>query len=80
MKLPRDISGRELVKSLSKLGYEIRRQTGSHLRLTTQQNGTHHVTVPNQDALKPKTLNIILSMVSNHFKMTKQELLEILGL
>ena len=32
MKLPRDIGGEELAKLLSKYGYEITRQTGSHRR------------------------------------------------
>ena len=35
MRLPRDLSGSDLAQSLSKLGYLITRQTGSHLRLTT---------------------------------------------
>ena len=33
MKLPRDIGGRDLADLLSKYGYELNRQTGSHLRL-----------------------------------------------
>jgi predicted RNA binding protein YcfA (HicA-like mRNA interferase family) len=36
MKLPRDLSGQDLVKALKKLGYEVSHQTGSHIRLTTQ--------------------------------------------
>ena len=35
MKLPRDIGGEELAKILNKYGYEVTRQTGNHLRLTT---------------------------------------------
>lgn len=35
MKLPRDISGLELANKLAVLGYEITRQNGSHIRLTT---------------------------------------------
>ena len=46
MRLPRDISGYELAKLLSKYGYTVTRQTGSHIRLTTQQKGEHHVTIP----------------------------------
>lgn len=42
MKLPRDLSGQDLVKALSCLGYQVSHQTGSHIRLTTQQNGEHH--------------------------------------
>lgn len=52
MKLPRNLSAKELIKSLGKLGYEATRQTGSHIRLTTTENGTHHVTVPNHKPLK----------------------------
>jgi len=52
MKLPRDLSVPELAKLLRALGSEITRQTGSHLRLTTQQQGEHHVTVPNHSPLK----------------------------
>ena len=52
MKLPRDISGVELAKKLTVLGYEISRQNGSHIRLSTQQNGEHHITIPQHDPLK----------------------------
>jgi predicted RNA binding protein YcfA (HicA-like mRNA interferase family) len=43
MKIPRDISGRELGKELGKLGYNLTRQKGSHMRFTTQQKGEHHI-------------------------------------
>ncbi len=33
MKLPRDLGGEELAKLLKKYGYEVTRQTGSHMRL-----------------------------------------------
>lgn len=49
MKLPRDLSGSDLAKRLNALGYQITRQTGSHLRLTTQENGEHHITIPRHD-------------------------------
>jgi predicted RNA binding protein YcfA (HicA-like mRNA interferase family) len=52
MKLPRDVSGSDLAKALRRLGYENTRQTGSHLRLTTAQNGEHHLTVPLHNPLK----------------------------
>jgi predicted RNA binding protein YcfA (HicA-like mRNA interferase family) len=48
MKLPRDISGPELARTPKKLGYQITRQTGRHLRLTTNEHGQHHVTIPSQ--------------------------------
>ncbi len=34
MKLPRDVGGGELAKLLDKYGYEVTRQTGSHMRLS----------------------------------------------
>lgn len=75
MKLPRDISGAELAKALKKLGYQITRQTGSHLRLTTTESGEHHVTVPRHDPLRIGTLAGILDDVATHFGMSRDELL-----
>jgi predicted RNA binding protein YcfA (HicA-like mRNA interferase family) len=46
LRLPRDVSGDDLAKALSDLGYRVTRQTGSHLRLTTFEGGEHHVTIP----------------------------------
>jgi len=34
MKLPRNLSGAQLIKALEKLGYQATRQAGSHVRLT----------------------------------------------
>ena len=34
MKLPRGLTGAELVRNLQRLGYVVTRQTGSHIRLT----------------------------------------------
>ena len=44
-KIPRDITGNELIKLIGKFGYQITRQTGNHIRLTTKENGIHHITV-----------------------------------
>ena len=47
MKLPRDISGKRLATLLRQYGYEITRQTGSHIRLTSRWKRTeHHITIP----------------------------------
>ena len=43
MRVPRQWSGADLKKALAALGYEETRQTGSHVRLTTQMHGVHHV-------------------------------------
>lgn len=75
MKLPRDLSAEELIRALAKLGYEMTRQTGSHIRLTTQQNGEHHLTIPAHDPIKVGTLNSILRDVANHFDLEREDLL-----
>jgi len=72
-RLPRDISGHQLAKALTAFGYQITRQTGSHLRLTTSINGEHHVTVPAHDHLKVGTLSGILAEVARHSELSKTE-------
>ena len=80
MKLPRDISGTELADLLKRYGYSVTRQTGSHLRLTTQIGGEHHITIPSHPHLRIGTLNAILVEVAQHLKKDKPELiLEIWG-
>ena len=76
MKLPRDLSSDDLIKKLSELGYEVSRQTGSHIRLTTSENGTHQITIPAHNPLKIGTLNNILRDVALHFNLSKDELLK----
>ena len=76
MRLPRDLSGPELVKALAKLGYQTTRQTGSHIRLTTTQQGQHHLTIPNHASLRIGTLAAILSEVADHFQISRDSLLE----
>jgi predicted RNA binding protein YcfA (HicA-like mRNA interferase family) len=76
MRLPREISGEELAKLLKKYAYEITRQTGSHMRLTTTLQGEHHITIPAHKYLKIGTLNGILSDVANHFKIDKNDLIK----
>lgn len=75
MKLPRDLSGSDLVKALARLGYVVTRQTGSHIRLTTQENSEHHLTIPAHDPIKIGTLNAILRDIENHFDLDREELL-----
>jgi len=76
MKLPRDLSGSDLANRLSILGYQVTRQTGSHLRLTTQEQGEHHITIPRHDPLKLGTLVGILADVAQHFGISRESLME----
>lgn len=78
MKLPRDLSSENFIKSCKKLGYVVTRQVGSHIRLTTQQNGTHHITIPNHNPIKVGTLSAILSDMASHFKMSKDQIIQLL--
>ena len=76
MRIPRDLSGNELIKKLKKLGYSPTRQTGSHIRLTTMQNGEHHITIPNHSPLRIGTLSTILGDIASHFGKSKEALLQ----
>ena len=76
MKIPRNLKGSSLIKHLSTLGYEVTRQLGSHVRLTTALNGQHHITVPNHNPIKVGTLSAILGQIAKHHGMTKSELIE----
>ena len=75
MKLPRDLTGLQLVKNLEVLGYQVARQTGSHIRITTLQSGEHHLTIPAHNHLKTGTLSAILNDIAQHFNLTREELL-----
>jgi predicted RNA binding protein YcfA (HicA-like mRNA interferase family) len=78
VKLPRDLSGADLVARLAQLGYRPTRQEGSHVRLTTDRGGEHHVTIPLHPQLKLGTLNAILRGVAEHHRMTRESLLQLL--
>jgi predicted RNA binding protein YcfA (HicA-like mRNA interferase family) len=76
MKIPRDISGQDLVKYLKPYGYVVTRQTGSHMRLTTSFNGQHHITIPAHDPLKIGTLSAIIGDIATYLGKTKEQLLQ----
>ena len=76
MRIPRDLSGTKLIRRLRRFGYEVTRQTGSHIRLTTHEKGEHHVTVPNHDSLRVGTLAAILDKVAEHQGVDREKLLE----
>jgi predicted RNA binding protein YcfA (HicA-like mRNA interferase family) len=77
MKLPRDLSGEQLIKHLCKRwGYQRVHQVGSHVILQTQQPTAHRVAVPAHTALRIGTLNSILSAVAIHKGVTKEDVLK----
>ena len=78
MKLPRDADARDLIKALQRIGYHVVRQSGSHIRLQTEQPKPHALTIPNHSPLKSGTLSAILNDVARHCDMDKEELLQLL--
>lgn len=72
MRLPRDLSGQDLIRRLERLDYHPTRQAGSH----TERAGQHHVTIPLHDPLRFGTLASILKAVAIHHGLSREELLE----
>jgi predicted RNA binding protein YcfA (HicA-like mRNA interferase family) len=72
-KLPSDLSGRELIKALQKIGFVVQRQRGSHIIL---RRGTPHarVVVPDRRSLRLGTLRAILHEAG----LTVEQLIELL--
>jgi len=78
-KIPRDISGIGLAKLLKKYGYEINRETGSHIRLISKfREKEHKITIPDHQPIKIGTLNNILNDLADCLKIDKKELLKVL--
>lgn len=80
MKVPRDVSGADLVRALRVLGYTVTRSKGSHMRLTTQQDGEHHETIPAHAPLKTGTLAALLKGIAQHHHISVDVLLSRLDL
>jgi predicted RNA binding protein YcfA (HicA-like mRNA interferase family) len=77
LKLPRDVGGEELARSLRRFGYQVTRQTGSHLRITSSFKGTaHHVTVPAHKHIKVGTLAEILGDIATYLDLTREQLIQ----
>ncbi|MBI4283518.1 MAG: type II toxin-antitoxin system HicA family toxin [Chloroflexi bacterium] len=74
MKLPRDISGDDLIKRLGTLGFSVIRQTGSHARLAIGEE--YRITVPRHKSLRVGTLNGIINEVAEQLGVTKGELIK----
>jgi predicted RNA binding protein YcfA (HicA-like mRNA interferase family) len=80
MRLPRDVSGANLVSALRKLGYYTTRQKGSHIRVTTELMGQHHEVIPNHNPIRTGTLHSILKSIAAHHKMSVEDLISTLRL
>ncbi len=78
VKLPRDMKGVELARKLGKLGYKVTRQSGSHIILTTEQDGENHVCVPAHASVSIGTLNDILRDLERHHGLSREIILRLL--
>jgi predicted RNA binding protein YcfA (HicA-like mRNA interferase family) len=68
------VSGSEVVKALSKIGYSVDHQTGSHLILRNEHQPHRRVTVPNHKEIARGTLRAILSETG----LTVEEFIELI--
>lgn len=75
MKLPRDLSGNQLISVLKRLGYKQTSQTGSHVRMTILSPRQAHLTVPLLRPIPPGTLAAILKDAAVHMETTVGEIL-----
>ncbi len=76
MKLPRDLSGANLIKLLcKKFGYKIFHQVGSHVIIDTDSPTHQRIAIPNHSFLRIGTLNSILRAVSEHKAIAKENIL-----
>ena len=77
MKLPRDVGGRRLVDALvTKYGYQIVHERGSHIVLQTAEPSHQRIAIPDHKALRIGTLSAILRSVSNHKGVDRQSILD----
>ncbi len=54
------LSGKDVVKTLSKIGYKIDHQTGSHIILRHEKPPHRRITVPNHKEIAKGTLRAII--------------------
>ena len=77
-KLPQ-VSGQRLVKVLERLGYQVIRQKGSHIRMRkVAMSGEHNVTIPNHKSVAKGTLSDIITKASLWNNLSKAELINML--
>lgn len=78
MKLPRGISGEQLVRALERLGYAKIRQKGSHARLLHEKAPVHSISIPMHDPLKIGTFHAILTEVAQAQSVSIEDILDLL--
>ena len=79
MKIPRDLSGLDLIKALCRnWAYQKVNQVGSHIILQTDIPSSHRIAIPAHDNLRIGTLNAILRTVANHKGVSREDVLNTL--
>jgi predicted RNA binding protein YcfA (HicA-like mRNA interferase family) len=73
MRLPRDASGRDLVRALESFGYVVVRQSGSHIRLSMSAQPQHSLTIPDHESLRVGTLAAVIAEVAAHHGISREE-------
>jgi len=77
MRLPRDLSGRDFIKSVCrKWGYREVHQIGSHIILQTEIPFPQRISVPNHKNLKLGTLNSLLKLVASQKGVHRDDVLK----
>jgi len=77
VKIPRDLSGRDLIEVLCrKWDYRRVSQEGSHVILVTENPAHQRLSVPNHTVLRVGTLNAILRAIAQNKKVDKSEIID----
>jgi predicted RNA binding protein YcfA (HicA-like mRNA interferase family) len=76
MKIPRDVSGERLARTLCRDWQYIRvHQSGSHIILETPEPSHQRIAIPNHDTVRVGTFNSILRTVSSHKGATREAII-----
>jgi predicted RNA binding protein YcfA (HicA-like mRNA interferase family) len=76
MKLPRDLSGRDLAKGLCRRwDYRHTHQVGSHMVLETEIPTHQRISIPDHKTLNVGTLGNILRAVASHKRVSREQIL-----
>jgi predicted RNA binding protein YcfA (HicA-like mRNA interferase family) len=79
MKIPRDLSGADLISILSRnFGYRRLHQVGSHVILETDSPRHHRIAIPDHNPLRIGTLNSILRAVASAQGIDKKDIARLL--
>lgn len=77
MKIPRDLSGHDLVQALCrKWNYRQVHQEGSHVVLETDEPSHQRIAIPAHKYLRVGTLNAILRPVARHKRVERNDIIE----